>query len=273
MTVPAAVVRRLVKLAAEAVDRVRPAPRGVVVLAYHRVGGRSGLDIDLPTATFRRQAEAMAATGQVVAMDDAIRCLASTEPPSRDPVVVTFDDGTCDFVDEALPVLVDVALPVAVYIATDFVERRRSFPHDGHPVSWPALRDALSTGLVTVGSHTHSHALLDRLPADAARLELDRSIGLIEDRLGVTPVHFAYPKGLLGNEAGERAVRDRFESAALGGTRANPYGSTDRHRLARSPIQVSDGMRWFQRKLLGGLRLEDDLRRLAGRRRYARAST
>ncbi|MDQ3353292.1 MAG: hypothetical protein M3507_02185, partial [Actinomycetota bacterium] len=93
-----------------------------------------------------------------------------------------------------------------------------------------------------------------------------------EDRLGTTPRHFAYPKALLGSPAAQAAVQARFASAAIGGTRANCYGG-DPYRLQRSPIQVSDGMRWFRRKTQGGMALEDDLRRLINRRRYAGATT
>jgi peptidoglycan/xylan/chitin deacetylase (PgdA/CDA1 family) len=135
------------------------------------------------------------------------------------------------------------------------------------------LRDIVGTGLVAVGSHTHSHALLDRLPAGQVEDELDRSVKLIEDNLGVTPRHFAYPKALLGSPAAQAAVRSRFRSAAVAGTRANPYGRTDPYRLRRSPIQVADGMRWFRHKARGGMALEDDVRRLANRRRYQGAVT
>ena len=46
----------------------------------------------------------------------------------------------------------------------------------------------------------------------------------------------------------------------------NPYRTprsrgADPHRLARSPIQVSDGMQFFERKVAGGMALEDSFRR------------
>jgi hypothetical protein len=96
----------------------------------------------------------------------------------------------------------------------------------------------------------------------------DRSIKLIEDKLGVTPDHFAYPKALLGSPAAQAEVRTRFRSAAVAGTRPNPYGRTDPYLLSRSPVQVADGMRWFRHKARGAMRLEDDLRQLLNRRRY-----
>jgi peptidoglycan/xylan/chitin deacetylase (PgdA/CDA1 family) len=188
-------------------------------------------------------------------------------------VSLTFDDGTADFVDEALPELVAHGVPAALYVATDFIEAGRMFPDEGRPASWAGLSDALSTGLVTIGSHTHTHRLLDRVDGPEAAQELDRSVKLIEDRLGVSCQHFAYPKALLGSPAAEQEVRTRFRTAAIAGTRPNPYGQTDHHRLHRSPIQVTDGMRWFRQKAAGGMSLEDDLRRLRNRRRYSGAVT
>jgi hypothetical protein len=114
--------------------------------------------------------------------------------------------------------------------------------------------------------------LLDRLPPDEVDDELDRSIGLIGDHLGSAPAHFAYPKAIPGSVAADRAVRARFRSAALAGTRVNKFGATDLYRLARSPVQVSDGMHWFRRKARGGLELEDRIRGLVNRRRYRHAT-
>jgi peptidoglycan/xylan/chitin deacetylase (PgdA/CDA1 family) len=265
---------QLVKVASAAYDVVRPAGAGLAILVYHRVGGRTPVSVDLPTPLFDAQIALLADRYQVLTLDDAVTHLAAGAPPRGKPAaVVTFDDGTADFVDEALPVLVDHGVPATLYLATAFVEDQCGFPDDGAPASWSALADAVTTGLVTIGSHTHTHLLLDRADGAAAAEELDRSIALIGERLGVKADHFAYPKALLGSEAAQGAVRDRFRSAAIAGTRLNRWAGSDLHRLARTPIQVTDGMRWFERKADGGLRLEDDLRRRVNRRRYAGATT
>jgi peptidoglycan/xylan/chitin deacetylase (PgdA/CDA1 family) len=266
------VARRGIKVIAASVDRLRPPPRGIVVLIYHRVGATTGVEVDLPVSLFDEQLAYLRERGPVVALDEALGLLEGAPAPGPDPVVVTFDDGTADFVDVALPVLERHAVPALLYAATAFVDEGRSFPDDGRPVSWAGLRDAVSTGLVTVGSHTHNHALLDRITPEAAADELDRSVDRIATELGRAPAHFAYPKAVAPSAAVEEVVRSRFRSAALSGTRANPYGRTDPHRLARTPIQVSDGMRWFTRKVGGGLAFEDSLRRVANRRRYASAT-
>jgi peptidoglycan/xylan/chitin deacetylase (PgdA/CDA1 family) len=251
-----------------------------VVLLYHRVGGGSALEIDLDAARFEEQIAAVAATGRAVPLAGALEALAAVSPASEpSSVVVTFDDGTADFVEVALPILVRHRVPATLYVATAFVEDGLPFPSDGRPASWSALRDACSTGLVDIGSHTHTHRLLDRTPPAEAADELDRSIGLIGDRLGRVAHDFAYPKAVPGSPEVVGLVRGRFRSAALAGTRVNPFRTpgglrgTDPHRLARSPIQVSDGMQFFERKLAGGMALEDSFRRAVNRVRYARAGT
>ena len=103
--------------------------------------------------------------------------------------------------------------------------------------------------------------------------ELDRSIELIGEHVGRPPLDFAYPKAVPGSSTADQEVRRRFRSAALAGTRPNPFGATDPHRLARSPIQRSDGMHWFERKVGGGMAMEDGLRRVLNRWRYAGATT
>ena len=260
--------QRLLKRTAATADRVRPPPPGVIVLIYHRVGGGSGLELDLPVRQFEAQMEWLAEAGSAMTLDAALVALESGHPKASNPVVVTFDDGTADFADEAVPVLERFGIPATLYLATAFVHRGEPLPYGAPPVSWSGLRDVCSTGLVSIGSHTHTHSLLDRLPAEEIAFELDESTRLIEDELSVTPVHFAYPKALDPSPPADAAVRTRFRSAALAGTRPNRYGVTDPYRLARSPVQASDGMHWFRAKVAGGMAFEDDVRRVANRIRY-----
>ena len=176
----------------------------------------------------------------VVRLEAALEELDGPRPSSRrrPVVVVTFDDGTDDFVDVALPILERHRIPVTMYLATAFIDDGSAFPDGGRPASWSALTDACATGLVDIGSHTHRHRLLDRLPSVEVADELDRSIDLIGDRLGRTAVDFAYPKAVFGSPEADGAVRQRFRSAALAGTRptctAAPTCIASRDRRSRS---------------------------------------
>ena len=272
-----ALALRTLKTVAAAGDRLRTPPAGVVVLIYHRVGGGSGTEVDLTAQAFDEQMAWLAASGRAVTLDAAVDLLTGANgvdaaaAPEEDPIVVTFDDGTADLAEHATPVLERHAVPATVYLATRFVDEGIDFPDDGTPLSWSAVRDMAATGLVTFGSHTHSHLLLDRLPPAEAVDELDRSRALIEDNVGAPAHHFAYPKAVAASPEVEPLVRERYRSAALGGNRPNPPGA-DVHRLSRTAVQVSDGSGFFVRKANGGMALEDTFRRAMNRVRY-RAAT
>ena len=273
------VARSTVKVSAAAADVLRGPRRGLVVLIYHRVGRRSDMEVDLPLEMFADQIAWLRATLPIVSLDDGLAWVMAPDDDDPEPddgawiddlrVAVTVDDGTIDFAELALPILLEYEVPSTLYVTTEFVEDQVEFPHDGVPLTWAALRDCLATGLVTIGSHTHTHAILDRVPDATVAYELDRSIGLITDRLDVLPTHFAYPKAVMGSPGADRAVRRRFVSASLAGGYTNRPGTTDPFRLARMPVQLSDREVWFRRKALGGMALEESIRQLVNRRRYA----
>ena len=258
--------RGLVKKLAVSFDAVLPPSSGIVVLIYHRVGGGSDSEVDLDPEVFDAHLQHIVEHRQVLALDEAVDQLrAGTEASG---VVLTFDDGTADFADVVVPALARYDVPATLYAATRFIDEAIEFPWGAPALSWSALRDSCSTGLITVGSHTHSHWLLDRLDAHTLEQDLDRSIELIGEHVGHAPTHFAYPKALPGSRHGEIAVRRRFESAALAQSRVNRPGQCDLHRLWRTPVQRSDDMRYFSAKAAGGLRLEGELRALTAKVKY-----
>lgn len=251
---------------------------GTTLLAYHRFGGTTPISVDLPEHQIAQQLDTLAETARVISLDTAVdellpgSALAHTRDRRRDAllptVVLTADDGTADWVEILLPLLAARGLPMTWYVATSFVDEQRDFPHGGRPITWSALRDAVSTGLITVGSHTHSHAVMSRLDSRSAAIELDRSIERIETEVGKACQHFAYPKALAASVEAEREVRRRFRSAALAGNRVNSPGSTDPARLGRTPVKRSDDARRFASKVRGGRRTEGWLREHYDRLRY-----
>ena len=242
------------------------------MLIYHRVGGRTSSPVDLPLEVFTAQLDHLVELDRVVDLDTALRIL---QDPAADrgngapKVVLTFDDGTPDWADVALPELVARRLPATFYVATDFIEQHRAFPDDGQPISWAGLSEMASTGLATIGSHTHTHRVLANSDAATTDDELGRSRELIEDRLGVSCRHFAYPKAVAPSPAAETVVRRRYESATLAGNRPNHPGA-DVHRLGRHALTVADSQESFVRKVDGGQRLEGLLRERRDASRTAR---
>jgi peptidoglycan/xylan/chitin deacetylase (PgdA/CDA1 family) len=220
----------------------RRRPQDVVILGYHRVGGGVA-EIDLAPSTFARQLDVLAARGEVRSLDDALR--------GGGAVVITFDDGTRDFHERVVPMLVERRLPAVLYLATAMAEDPEPLGL-GPGLTWSMLEEVVGTGFVTVGSHTHRHANLARMTAAEAREEMTRSKQLIEDRLGQPCRHFAYPWGV-GSPEADRVARGLFDTAAIDGWRTNRWGAIDPYRLGRTPILRSDGMAFFRLKAEGML--------------------
>ncbi len=264
-------VGRVARRVLRAVDAATPHRRGLTVLIYHRVGGGSASAVDLAPDVFDRQLAALAADHRVISLDAALGELRTGE--SRPGVVITFDDGTADFAEHAMPALVRHGLPATLYVATRFVQEQADFPWGAPPTTWAALRDAHTTGLLTVGSHSHAHRLFDRSTAGEAADDLDRSIDLIGGQLGVRPAHFAYPKAVAPGPVGGGRGATPVARAPRGGNRVNRAGHTDPQRLGRSPVRRGDSLADVHRLAAGGMRPEGLARDVLGRVRYRGAVT
>jgi peptidoglycan/xylan/chitin deacetylase (PgdA/CDA1 family) len=100
------------------------------------------------------------------------------------------------------------------------------------PITWDELR-RLDPRLVTVGSHTLTHPMLDTVTAAAAELEIRESRRWLERELDREVAHFCYPDGA-HDESIVRLVREHYRSAVTtvpGFVRAGD----NLHRLQRIP--------------------------------------
>jgi peptidoglycan/xylan/chitin deacetylase (PgdA/CDA1 family) len=238
------IARRAIKASALPLgvgDRVR---RGdVVILLYHRVGSGTR-EIDLANQAFERQMAHLAEHAPPVTLDAAL------DGAGSGGTVVSVDDGYRDFCDHVLPTLVRHDIPAILYLATGLVSAGDpSSPHKGEALTWSDLREAVSTRLVTVGAHTHSHADLSSVSEQEAEEEMRRSKELIEDKLGIACKHFAYPWAV-SSSAADRVVRGLFDTAALR-WQTNRRGLIDRYRLGRTPVLRSDSDSFFRAKVQG----------------------
>ena len=61
-------------------------------------------------------------------------------------------------------------------------------------ISWKDLNDLKNLGY-DIGSHTHTHPTLSKIPANKANEELSLSYSTIKDKLNLNEISFAYPHG------------------------------------------------------------------------------
>lgn len=241
--------RRRLKLALGRAQRDRPAG-GATLLIYHRVGGGTRDELDVPTAQFERHL-ALLESHDVIHLDAALDRLDAGD--TRPGVVLTFDDGFEDVYRNAWPHLRRLGLPFTVYLASAHVSQAMVWEGStaqgvpGRGMSWAQLAEMVDSGLCTVGNHTHTHVR----PEELTEAELDACTDAVERHLGLTPVHFTYPWGA-SVPSMEPALRSRFRSASTGLLGRN-LPDTDRVRLRRVPVRQSDPESFFAAKLVGGL--------------------
>jgi peptidoglycan/xylan/chitin deacetylase (PgdA/CDA1 family) len=247
--------RKSIKLASLATGLSGARREGDVhVLIYHRVAAH-GREVDVSPKAFEQHLAFLSESAPPVALDAALDGKGSG-------LVVTFDDGYRDFYEVVLPLLVEYRVPAILYLATGLVANGARRDPDG--LTWAQLAEAVSSGYVDIGAHTHTHPNLAEATGREAEEEMRRSRGLIEEHLQRRCSHFAYPFGISSNGA-DRAARKLFATAALGDWRINRRNELDPYRLGRTPVMRGDGPLFFRSKVKGRLRHEALAYRLLGR--------
>jgi peptidoglycan/xylan/chitin deacetylase (PgdA/CDA1 family) len=215
--------------------------------------------MEVTVEDFERQLEWLADNREVVDLQTAVDRW--TDRDSERLVVVTFDDGYRDTFETAFPRLERRGMPFVLYLTTESVETGQSLgPGAGaEPLSWTMIESMMSSGLLTIGAHTHTHLDLRDATSSQAEHEIATSNAVISSRLGIDPLHFAYPWGYWSEEA-DPIVKAHYSTAVLGGS-ARPQSEPSKHQIHRYPVQLSDGVVFFRSRTKGGLLLEEAVRR------------
>lgn len=230
-------------------------PLGATLLTYHRVGGGTDDELDMPVAHLAAQLDHLVAGGHdVLSLDAALdRLDASDDRPS---VVLTFDDGFADVHLRGWPLLRERKLPFTLYLTAGLVggrlrwEGSTALSQGEAALTWDAVGEMHESGLCTVANHTWDHPG----PDDVDLAQLDRCSDEIQQRLGARPAHFAWTWGI-EVPALVPGLRERFRSAATGRLGRNLPG-VDQHALRRVPVRRTDPEKFFAAKLRGDLRPE-----------------
>ncbi len=153
---------------------------------------------------------------QIVSLDEIIK------NPGKNKIAITFDDGCKENYTEVFPIIKKNKTPVTIFITTKYVGTNRIWkeinPKDVKPIkrnmmSWKEIKKMKKSGLVTFGSHTHSHRVLTKLSENEIKEELEKSKEILEKELGEKILYIAYPKGRF-NKKIKNKVKD-FYSFAL----------------------------------------------------------
>jgi peptidoglycan/xylan/chitin deacetylase (PgdA/CDA1 family) len=136
--------------------------------------------------------------------------------PAR-PIVLTFDDGYADLIEEALPILTEHGFPATVFVTTGWLRGTTRYAVDtppGRMLSWGQIAELSSAG-VEIAAHSHSHPQLDQISESRLRVELVSSRRLLEDRLGHSVCSLAYPYGYSSKRVRAVARQIGYRQAAV----------------------------------------------------------
>lgn len=241
------------------------APRqdGYAFLIYHSVNGALPIELDLAPQMLERQLAYLAQSGQVISYDSALQHLQSGDGNPKSATVLTFDDGYLDFYTVVYPLLQRHQLSAILFVTTGFVDEGIPYPMLSYPnlavkpVTWEMLGEMAESGLVTLGAHTHSHPVFTEVDLERIEEELAKPIELFQERLGITPQHFCYPRAVSRPDV-EHLVSRYYRSAVVGGGERASTGGFHPYRIPRLPIRRSDGWRFFRAKVEGRMANEEE---------------
>lgn len=122
-------------------------------------------------------------------------------------IVLTFDDGYEDFYTDVYPILKKYQAKATIYVINDFINRK-GFLTDNE------LQELAKSDLIEIGSHTLDHLYLKTVSRVIAEKQIKESKKLLEDKLGIKIMTFAYPYGAF-NQDTVNIVTDAGFTAAV----------------------------------------------------------
>jgi peptidoglycan/xylan/chitin deacetylase (PgdA/CDA1 family) len=222
--------------------------RTLRVLMYHKVNDLYPNPTTVPTAVFAEQIELLGELGYVPVSLEQVRdhYVAGAELPTG-AVLITFDDGYRDNLQNAVPILQRHGYPAVVFVPIGFLDGDRPLPHEealrslgvrNDTIDWGELAE-LEAGGVRIESHGIAHRPVSELdPAEAVR-EIALSKLRLEDRLGRPVEAYAFVKGSLADYRPEHVSLVQQAGYSLGFTSVSGGNgpTSDRFRLRRYNVE------------------------------------
>jgi len=178
--------------------------RSLRVLMYHKVNDLPNNRMSMPVSLFDDQmAQLEELEYRVVDLDAVLAHYVGGQPLPEGAVLITFDDGYRDNLENAAPVLRKHGYPAVQFVPIAYVGDSQPLPHERYlsahgvynpTVDWDEIRELERYG-VRIESHGISHRPLAELEIDEAAREIAISKLKLEERLGRPVRAFSYVKG------------------------------------------------------------------------------
>lgn len=215
------------------------------VLMYHRVAIPANDDpfghLCVTPKRFAEQLDLILRRGfMTVGGNELTNAVATGSCPITRPCAITFDDGTTDLYENALPLLIEKKVKAIIFLVAGLADKRSAWlarPDNPEPpaiLSWEMVREMAAAG-IEFGAHTMSHPRLSQLSEAEARCEITDSKKRIEDETGKEISLFCYPYGDYNQET-ISLVKEVGFSAAFTTRRGTRHQPEQIMEIARVPV-------------------------------------
>lgn len=126
-------------------------------------------------------------------------------------------------------------------------------------LSWRELQQLAADG-VTLGAHTHTHPMLNRISLEAARKEVVRSRNEIEQHTGIRVNTFAYPAGGYREELAQMLAEESFDLAFTTERGLNVIGACNPLLLQRINVGRRSSLNVLRVQMHGWMRKRRQLK-------------
>jgi peptidoglycan/xylan/chitin deacetylase (PgdA/CDA1 family)/SAM-dependent methyltransferase len=227
----------------------------VPILMYHSVAEDGPPEL-APYRTspqaFRQQMYYLRRHGYYsITIEEWAACIAAQRPLPGRPVILTFDDGYKDFIENAWPILERADFKATIFVVTERVggvaDWDLAVSRPLKLMSWHDLQELRAKG-VEIGSHSALHRDFSAISADGVMAEAQRARARLREKLGREAKIIAFPWGR-GDEAVRRALARCGYTVGLTTWGGHSTLADDPMNLPRIEIFGDDDIAAFARKL------------------------
>jgi peptidoglycan/xylan/chitin deacetylase (PgdA/CDA1 family) len=155
---------------------------------------------------------------------------------------LTFDDGYCNNLQHALPVLQDCGFTATCYVMSQLLGKTNVWDIENGVkqadlMTVTQIRQWAQAGM-EIGAHTQTHCKLPRMSDQDAVREISACKLELADMLGQSVAHFCYPYGGFDDSAVNCAVQAGYETATTT-VRGRVHSAQGRDLLTLPRVLVS----------------------------------
>lgn len=202
--------------------------RSVPVLMYHLISDDiwGSREMFTSPSVFRQQLQYLKDHGyQTITFED----LDHLERYPK-PVLLTFDDGYADNYTTVYPMLKEFGMKATFFVVPNNLDRQ-------HNMTREQIKELSASGVVSIQSHSLTHANMTKLNASQQEYEMKESQRQLRELTGKSPIALTYPEGGYTKTTLSLTARYYHFGICAGGNRwkiSDDFYTIPRYRMHRS---------------------------------------